>query len=51
MYNTASRISRPTKPLFKQEYPFEYGDFIVRTCTLNNCLGRLEGNYYIVTEE
>ena len=51
MYTTASRISRPTKPLFEQEYPFEYGDFIVRTCTLNNCLGRLEGNYYIVTEE
>ena len=51
MYNSTSRISRPTKPIFKQEHPLEYGDFIVQTCTVNNCLGRLEGDYYIVTEE
>ena len=52
MYNsTASKISRPTRPIFKQDCPFEYGEFIVNTCTLNNCLGRLEGNYLIVTEE
>ena len=50
-YNSTSRISRPTKPIFNQDLPLEYGDFIVKTCTLNNCLGRLEGDYYIVTEE
>ena len=51
MFNSTSKISRPTKPVFKQEFPFEYGAFIVQACTLNNCLGRLEGDYYIVTEE
>ena len=50
MYAT-SKISRPVKPTFKPEYPFEYGAFIVRTCTANNCLGRLEGDCIIMKEE
>ena len=51
MFNSTTKISRPTKPVFKQEFPFEYGAFIVQACTLNSCLGRLEGDYYIVTAE
>ena len=50
MQNVKTTVVRPTKAVFDHANPQAYGKFIVFTCTMNNSLGHLKGDYYLVTE-
>ena len=50
MQNVKTTVVRPTKAVFDHANPQAYGKFIVATCTMNNSLGHLKGDYYVVTE-
>jgi hypothetical protein len=44
-------IVRPTKATFDPSNPQAYGKFMVSVCTMNNSLGYLTDNYFVVTED
>ena len=48
--NVKVTIVRPTKATFDPSNPQAYGKFMVTACTMNNSLGYLTDDYFVVTE-